>query len=165
MLNDLQQEGFYFSVHKRFPFKRMHGDLLTHGATALRMFERMVDDISHVWHDCNDSIKSRWWDNSWGVGDRSLGCSWFQVGWKTLTPKRAEGEPEILNIPKILGGVVAATTNGEPLVESSISVNITTIVWVWIMMQGNIEQVPWVPFVLLWPFIGMPNPCASTKSH
>ena len=48
-------------------------------------------------------------------------------GERTLTPKRVEGEPEILNIPKILGGVVVATTNGEPLVESSISVNITTI--------------------------------------
>ena len=44
----------------------------------------------------------------------------------TLTPKRVEGELEILNIPKILGGVVAATTNGEPLVESSIFVSITT---------------------------------------
>ena len=42
--------------------------------------------------------------------------------------RQVEGEPEILNIPKILGGVVAATTNGEPLVESNISANTTTIV-------------------------------------
>ena len=34
--------------------------------------------------------------------------------WKTLMPKRAEGEPEILNIPKILGGVVAAKTGTHP---------------------------------------------------
>ena len=32
---------------------------------------------------------------------------------KTLMAKRS-GEPEILNIPKILGGVVVATTIGEP---------------------------------------------------
>ena len=29
------------------------------------------------------------------------------------------------------------------------------------MMQGNIEPAPWVPFVLLWPFTSMSNPCAS----
>ena len=39
----------------------------------------------------------------WDVTD----CSSGEI---TLTPKRVEGEPEILNIPKILGGVVAATT-------------------------------------------------------
>ena len=33
-------------------------------------------------------------------------------------PRRAEGEPEILNIPKILGGVVAATIG---ILESLIS--------------------------------------------
>ena len=31
-------------------------------------------------------------------------------GERTLAPKRVRGEPEILNIPKILGGVVEATT-------------------------------------------------------
>ena len=45
---------------------------------------------------------------------------------KTLMAKQAGG-PEILDIPKILGGVVEATTIGEPLVESSISVNTPTI--------------------------------------
>ena len=44
---------------------------------------------------------------------------------KDLNDKAIRGGPEILNIPKILGGVVAATTNGEPLVQSSISVSIT----------------------------------------
>ena len=132
---------------------------------CVRMFERTLDDPSHIWRDCSDNIKSWWWDNSWGVRDRSTGCCWLQVRWETLTPRRAEGEPKILNIPKILGGVVAATTNGEPLVESSISVNITTIVSVRIMMQGNIEPVSRVPFVLHLPFTGMPNPCASTKSR
>ena len=47
----------------------------------------------------------------------------YRPGQKTLMAKRAGG-PQILNIPKILGGVVEATTNGEPLVESSISVDI-----------------------------------------
>ena len=41
---------------------------------------------------------------------------------KTLMAKKVEGGP------KILGVFVAATTNGEPLVESSTYVNITTIV-------------------------------------
>ena len=36
-------------------------------------------------------------------------------GKRTLTHKRVEGEPKILNIPKILGGVVAATTPSKPL--------------------------------------------------
>ena len=139
----------------------MHGNLITHGANVVRVFERILDDPSHIWRDCSNNIWSWWWESSWGVGDRSVGCHWPQVGWKTLTPKRAEGEPKILNIPKILGAFVAATTNGEPLVESSISVIITTIVWAKIVTQGNIEQFPWVPFVLLWPFTSMPNPCAS----
>ena len=63
---------------------------------------------------------------------------------KTLTAKQAGG-PEILDIPKILGGVVVATTIGEPLVESNISVNTPTIVWVQEVMQGNIEQALRVP--------------------
>ena len=46
-------------------------------------------------------------------------------GLELVTRKR---EPEILNIPKILGVVVVATTIGELLVESSISINIPTIV-------------------------------------
>ena len=37
------------------------------------------------------------------------------------------GGPKILNIPKFLGGVVVATTIGEQLVESNISVNVPTI--------------------------------------
>ena len=45
---------------------------------------------------------------------------------KDFNDKASKGGPEVLNISKILGVVVAATTNGEPLVESSISVNITT---------------------------------------
>ena len=63
----------------------------------------------------------------------------------------SRGGPKILNIPKILGGVVEATTNSEPLVESNIFIKVPKIIWVWIVMQGNIEQVLWVPFVLLWP--------------
>ena len=41
----------------------------------------------------------------------------------------SRGGPEILDIPKILGVVVAATTNGEPMVESIISIDIGKSVW------------------------------------
>lgn len=53
---------------------------------------------------------------------------------------RARGVPKIWDMPKNLGGVVAATTVGKPIVESNISVNIPIVVRIWITMQGNIEQ-------------------------